>query len=159
MEGRAERVVARGVKGAATMSRTLRAWIIDVDGTLALRAARSPYNMHAVSRDRPNEPVVQLVQALLMHPNVDSIVVISGRDESARTQTQSWLTFHGIEFDSLFLRPLGDNRPDHIVKGEIYDSIIAPRYKVIGVVDDRRSVVEMWRARGLVCLQVADGDF
>ncbi|WP_446680100.1 phosphatase domain-containing protein [Cellulomonas biazotea] len=36
---------------------------------------------------------------------------------------------------------------------------IEPHFDVIGVVDDRRSVVEMWRSRGLVCFQVAEGDF
>ena len=69
------------------------------------------------------------------------------------------MTFNGIPFDRLLLRRTGDQRADNIVKAEIYDNHIAPHYEVIGVVDDRRSVVEMWRSRGLVCFQVAEGDF
>lgn len=35
-----------------------RAWIFDVDGTLALIGDRSPYDMRNVSIDTPNHPVV-----------------------------------------------------------------------------------------------------
>ena len=30
---------------------------------------------------------------------------------------------------------------------------------VFAVFDDRQQVVDMWRANGLTCFQVADGDF
>ncbi|MBQ3358378.1 MAG: polynucleotide kinase [Microbacterium sp.] len=136
-----------------------RTWIFDVDGTLALIGDRSPYDMWKVSIDTPHRPVVMAAQALAAHPDVDALLVVSGRDETARRATEAWLTFNGIPFDRLLLRRTGDQRADNIVKGEIYDSYIAPHYDVIGVVDDRRSVVEMWRARGLICFQVADGDF
>ncbi|MBN6191214.1 hypothetical protein JQN58_30570 [Aneurinibacillus sp. BA2021] len=136
-----------------------RVWVFDVDGTLALLGDRSPYDMRNVAIDTPHRPVVMAAQALAAHPDVDALIVVSGRDESARRATESWLTFNGIPFDRLLLRRKGDQRADNIVKGEIYDTAIAPYFSVIGVVDDRRSVVEMWRSRGLVCFQVADGDF
>ncbi|GAA2937992.1 NIF family HAD-type phosphatase [Microbacterium luteolum] len=136
-----------------------RAWIFDVDGTLALIGDRSPYDMRKVSIDTPNHPVVLAAQAFAAHPDVDELIVVSGRDETARRATEAWLTFNDVPFDRLLLRRTGDTRPDHIVKAEIYDSRIAPRFTVIGVVDDRRSVVKMWRSRGLVCFQVAEGNF
>lgn len=64
-----------------------------------------------------------------------------------------------VPFDRLLLRHTGDQRADNIVKAEIYDAHIEPHFTVIGVVDDRRNVVEMWRSRGLTCFQVAEGDF
>lgn len=136
-----------------------RIWIFDVDGTLAIIGNRSPYDMRKVSSDTPHRPVVIAAQALASHPDVDALIVVSGRDETARRSTEAWLTFNGIPFDRLLLRATGDSRADSIVKAEIYDTYIAPRFTVIGVVDDRRSVVEMWRSRGLVCFQVAGGDF
>jgi hypothetical protein len=33
------------------------------------------------------------------------------------------------------------------------------RGRVLFIVEDRTSVVEMWRAQGFVCLQCAPGDF
>lgn len=141
------------------MTHRPRVWLFDVDGTLALIGARSPYDMRNVAADSPNPAVVMTAQALSAHPAVDAIVVVSGRDETARRATESWLAFNDIPFDRLFLRRLGDTRPDHIVKAELLDQEIATRFDIIGVLDDRRSVVKMWRERGIVCFQVADGNF
>jgi hypothetical protein len=65
----------------------------------------------------------------------------------------------GLPYEGLFMRPAGDTRKDSIVKREIFDAEIAHRWRVIGVFDDRRQVVRMWRALGLTVFQVAEGDF
>jgi adenylate cyclase class IV len=57
------------------------------------------------------------------------------------------------------MRKTGDNRPDNIVKKEIFDSNIKNNYYIEFVLDDRNKVVKMWRELGLTCLQVADGNF
>ena len=57
------------------------------------------------------------------------------------------------------MRPTGDDRRDEAIKRKIYDREIAPRFDVLCVLDDRDQVVRTWRALGLVCLQVAPGDF
>lgn len=51
-----------------------------------------------------------------------------------------------------------DKRRDSLVKRGLLEEI-GQLYAVRGVLDDRNQVVEMWRAAGLTCLQVADGDF
>jgi predicted kinase len=51
------------------------------------------------------------------------------------------------------MRPEKDTRVDHIVKEEMLDKIIADGYDPFLVIDDRPSVVAMWRRRGLTCLQ------
>jgi hypothetical protein len=56
------------------------------------------------------------------------------------------------------VRP-GDMRNDSIVKEEIYEEHIKPRFNVRFVLDDRDRVVKMWRENGLKVLQVAEGDF
>jgi hypothetical protein len=74
-----------------------------------------------------------------------------------------WLKFHGFDQRyrpfQLLMRPLGDNRPDEIVKEEMYELHIRGKYNVALVLDDRQKVVDLWRRLGLTCLQVADGDF
>jgi predicted kinase len=136
------------------------AWLVDVDGTLALMGttagARNPFEWHRVGEDAPNPAVVDLVRAL--HASA-AIVVMSGRDESCRALTEQWLARHQVPYDGLFLRPAGDSRKDAIVKRELFDRHVADRWAVRGVIDDRRQVVEMWRAMGLMCAQVAPGDF
>jgi hypothetical protein len=46
-----------------------------------------------------------------------------------------------------------------VIKGEILDQMLVDGYTPTIAVDDRNQVVDMWRARGLRCLQVAPGDF
>lgn len=134
-------------------------WIVDVDGTLALLDGRDPYETVALGDDLPNQPVIQVVRALAHHPDVDAIVVVSGRQEHSRKVTLDWLEDHGIPFNELHMRPTGDNRPDQMIKEEILDVQLLPRYEVVGVLDDRQKVVDMWRRNGLTCFQVAPGDF
>jgi hypothetical protein len=57
------------------------------------------------------------------------------------------------------MRRRGDKRADFIVKGELLDKIIADGWQPIMAFDDRNQVVQMWRARGIPCAQVAEGDF
>jgi hypothetical protein len=135
------------------------AWLVDVDGTLALCAHRNPYDWRQSDADMPNEPVVMTVQALAAHPNVDAIIAISGRPEQARHLTSRWLNEHDIPYDELLLRADSDNRPDDVVKAELFRTRVATRFSVAGVIDDRGKVVIMWRRLGLVCFQVANGDF
>ena len=54
------------------------------------------------------------------------------------------------------MRPAHDQRKDHVVKQEMFDRGIRPYFDVRFVVDDRPSVVEMWRANGLSVLAVTD---
>ena len=45
------------------------------------------------------------------------------------------------------------------IKKEIYDTYIKDKYYIATVFDDRNKVVDMWRKEGLLCCQVAEGDF
>lgn len=132
--------------------------LVDVDGTVALMGDRSPYAWDRVGEDRPNRPVIDLVR--LLHAAGYPVVFLSGRDGSARAATEAWLAEHlGLPFE-LFMRAPGDNRKDALVKRELFDAHIAPRYRVHLVLDDRDQVVRMWRDElGLTCLQVANGAF
>jgi predicted kinase len=132
------------------------AWLVDVDGTLARMNGRGPFEWHRVGEDEAVEHVVELVQDLAER---HAIVVMSGRDEVCRRETEDWLVKHRIPFSALFMRAEGDNRKDSIVKLELFREHVAPWYNVRGVLDDRNQVVEMWRRIGLFCAQVADGDF
>ncbi|WP_024794424.1 phosphatase domain-containing protein [Tomitella biformata] len=135
------------------------AWIVDIDGTLALMGERGPFDWHRVGEDRPHLPVIIAVQALAAHPGVDAILAVSGRDGSSRGQTVQWLDAQGVPFDELHMREPGDFRPDEVVKEALYRERIEGRFRVLGVLDDRDKVVAMWRSIGLVCFQVAPGDF
>jgi hypothetical protein len=122
--------------------------------------ARGPFEWGKVGTDVPNDNVVRLVQTI-GNTTSDEVIFLSGRDECCRQQTTEWLkkfVTNGAE-PQLHMRSAGDNRDDRVVKRELYAKFIAPLYNVRFVLDDRDKVVAMWRALGLTCLQVAEGDF
>ena len=137
--------------------------IVDIDGTVATLGDRGWYEYDKVHLDTPNDQVVNLVA--IMGMSGYDLLFVSGRDGSCKDSTEEWLALNVIvdgEYFSdwkLFMREPGDSRQDAIVKREIFDKYIRDNYNVQFVLDDRNSVVQMWRDLGLTCLQVAPGDF
>jgi len=134
---------------------TQRAIMVDIDGTIATMTGRRPFEWHRVGEDQPNMFVLDTVLALTNIRN-GHIVFMSGRDAVCRTETEQWLKRHFglmIPYD-LFMRTERDQRPDWIVKREMYMSHVYPRYQITHVFDDRQAVVRMWNAIGLNVLQV-----
>lgn len=154
-------------------------WIVDVDGTLARRGDRDPYDLDRVGEDRPNEPVLELIQALLDQVGERRIFVVSGRQDCCQDATEEWLARHGVRYRALIMRATDDPRKDAVVKKEMFLNKIMPmvladavdRMEVAAVLpptfplgefrvlDDRDQCVSMWRSLGLFCAQVAPGDF
>lgn len=134
--------------------------ICDLDGTLALFEKedktqphyRNPYDASTCGNDLLNKVVASILHG-------KNVILVSGREDKYRDQTIEWLTKHSISYNFLLMRKSGDNRKDSIVKQEIYEDYIKPNWDVEFVLDDRNQVVKMWREQGLVCLQVAEGDF
>lgn len=135
------------------------AWIVDIDGTLAHHesSGRSPYDWSRVGED-DLDPVVAGIVDILKDYGAQ-IILVSGRDGICEPETRAWLTKHAIPWDYLFMRQVGDSRADYVVKAEIFDQSIRDNFAVVGVLDDRDSVVKMWRSMGLKCLQVQAGGF
>lgn len=145
-----------------------KAYVVDIDGTVANHEGnRSPYDYTKVSGDTPHEDVIELVNNL---SNLDyKIIFLSGREDSCKRETLNWLSeytdLYVSDLDTevaspLYMRKAGDDRADFIIKYELFMEHIAPYYNVVGVLDDRDQVVQnCWRAIGVRCYQVADGDF
>lgn len=137
---------------------TPKAVLVDIDGTTALMCDRSPFDETRVHEDRPNQPIVSLIRNL--YATLHEIVFVSGRTDACREATEKWLTANvNVPYTALHMRKAGDGRADFKVKAELFDQHIRDHYDVAFVLDDRRQVVDMWRAMGLTVLQVADGDF
>lgn len=132
-------------------------WIFDIDGTLAKMNDRSPYDWSRVSDDEPYEDVIFMTR--MVEGSGNGVIIMSGRDEVCREATEKWLKDNNVCYDHLFMRKAGDNRPDTIIKRELFDENIKDKYYIEGVFDDRNSVVKMWRDMGLRCYEVQEGDF
>jgi predicted kinase len=132
--------------------------IADIDGTVALKGDRDAYDETRVHEDRPHIPVIESLQDARAAGKV--VIFLSGRTMGCELATKMWLDRHtGLDYAGPFMRPVGDNRKDAIVKRELFDTHVRPFYNVRCVYDDRNQVVDMWRALGLQVNQVAPGDF
>lgn len=129
--------------------------IVDIDGTIAINVNRDYYDMTKILNDVPNYPICELVKYLSER---FIVLIVSGREDCCLIDTQFWLKYNNIPFTKIFMRKTGDKRSDAIVKNEILEEILR-EYNIAYVLDDRNSVVNMWRTNKLCCLQVAQCGF
>lgn len=138
------------------------ALLIDLDGTTALKSPERGFHDYdeRVFQDLPNKPVIRMVRAMVQADIAP--VFMSGRkgNDECRTATDAWITKHILAGSRwLHMREPHDNRPDWIVKTELFDKHVRPYWNVVAAVDDRTQVVQRWRQMGIPTWQVADGDF
>jgi hypothetical protein len=144
-------------------------YIFGIDGTLADLSHRLHFIQKkpadwksffaACKDDLPIREVITVLQTLDSEGHF--IVLITGRSEECKVATQQWLSDNMIEHDLLYMQKEGDHRQDNVVKAELLDKYISEFKppKIDGVFEDRKQVVDMYRARGLRVFQVAEGDF
>jgi len=142
-------------------------WVIfDLDGTLAdithrlhfIKGEKKDWDSFnaACKDDIPKKSIVELAD--MCWKAGKKIAVFSGRSNKERDKTIRWLRDSGIHFHMLEMRPVEDFRSDYIVKKEMFERAFKVD-EVDFVVDDRESVVAMWRELGLTCLQCQKGDY
>lgn len=141
--------------------------VFDLDGTLANiehrlhRITGEKKNWEAFHADMVNDGVHGSVATLFrgMRTLGYRMIISTGRFEANRPETEGWLRNRLLFPHDLFMRPDGDYRPDYEVKEDMLRDLQIGRNNILFVVDDRSSVVEMWRRNGLTVLQCAKGDF
>lgn len=142
--------------------------IFDLDGTLAditnrrnaLALAQGNWDIFfsSMDRDPPKTPIVNLYHILAASQKY-TMIIVTGRPERYRNITTDWLNSKEIDYNYLFMRKDNDRRPDNLIKKEILEKIKSEGFYIDFAVDDRNSVVGMWRENGVTCLQCAEGDF
>lgn len=134
-----------------------RCVICDIDGTLAHNyGGRNIYDLTRVKEDTPDPLVCAVLDGLDSTFGIDylDIIIVSGREDACRKETEEWLYHNMIPYKALYMRKSGDKRDDAIVKEEIYKEFIEPEYCVLGVIDDRNKVVRMWEKLGVKVMKV-----
>jgi len=131
--------------------------IVDMDGTVASfsNGHRGPYEQEKCLNDTCVEEVAQMITA--MNRMGYNILIVSGRYDTYKPQTQLWLDNNMIDYSEIFMRKEGDNRSDDIIKEEIYNRHIKNKYNVLFAVDDRPCIVRLWRKLNIFVLNVGSG--
>jgi hypothetical protein len=76
------------------------------------------------------------------------IVILTGRPEKYRPQTESWLRKYKVPAVEVLMRHAGDTRRDFESKSELMKDLIGRRNVVLAL-DDRKPVVELYRKLGV----------
>jgi hypothetical protein len=156
-----------------------KCYVFDLDSTLADPTHRLWYIQKpdpdwrgffaACGGDEPIVPIVSLYKHLWNGAEEGqyedriryyAMIIVSGRSDECLPQTEVWLQdVANLAYHALYMRKAGDHRPDHLVKSELLDQMLADGWEPILFIDDRQQVVDMWRSRGYTCLQCAPGSF
>ena len=138
--------------------------IFDMDGTLADIEHRQHHThgkrkdwgrfFAGIHADTPRRVLFDLMRHL--HTAGYEVQIWSGRPEKTRAMSEQWLRQHGCDLPITRMRPDGDFQPDDQLKEKW---LLALPAKPVMVYDDRDKVVAMWRRNGILCAQVAYGDF
>jgi hypothetical protein len=138
-------------------------YVFDLDGTLCdvrhrrQYVATKPRNWDAwnagLVNDHPHSPVLHVLQGLAQQYE---ILIVSGRSDDYRQQTEEWLAKYSVPYNNLYMRKYRDHRDDSVVKTEIANEI-EQTHRILGVFDDRQRVVNMWIERGIWVFDVGQG--
>jgi hypothetical protein len=121
--------------------------VVDIDGVLAdvghrlhhlERRPKDWKGFFASARSDPPHPQGLALAAELAEDH--DVVLLTGRPEHCRADTEAWMAEHGVAYDLLVMRPPGNRRAAAEVKVGLLGLLAADR-EVAVVVDDDPAVI------------------
>lgn len=135
-----------------------KAYICDIDGTVADNDSRDIFNYSLVSEDKPIDSIVNIVSSL--YSCGYTIIFVSGREDYCYDQTKRWIADNiGIPMNdiNLLMRETDNKEKDYKVKMDIFNKHIRHNFNVLGAIDDRKQVIEQcWIVLGIKTISVGN---
>lgn len=143
--------------------------ICDIDGTIADLSHRKHFVEVAEGEKKDwksffasmgEDSVRRDVEKILIdyYNQGHTIVFVSGRPDTYKDLTLQWLHNHNLSFAfTLIMRRADDKREDTEVKKQILETYFPEKSRIHAVIDDRPSVIRMWKEQGLTVLDVGNG--
>lgn len=150
--------------------------IIDIDGTLTNSTERAENYLNSSNKDwdafyehcDEDAPIERVCDAVVRLVETGyTPVFLTGRPQRVMDKTLDWLEKYlgdssSIKDSALIMRHDNDHTPDFIYKSKVYKDILERMgvrpYNTL-ILEDRKSVVNMWRELGFICFQVAEGNY
>lgn len=141
--------------------------LCDIDGTIAdcshrLTYLSDPKNkdwkgfFNAMGDDTPIQSTLDMLREY--QKNGYKIIFLTARPEDYRQMTQDWVFKHTNIYPLIIImRNSGDSRPDTIVKQQMFETYFKDKYEVETMIDDRPSVIRMWKEIGVPVIDVGKG--
>jgi predicted kinase len=143
--------------------------LCDIDGTIADTTHRLHYvnppegekkDWKGFFSEMASDPVRDDVRKILIqHYNeMKTIIFLSARPETYKDVTLKWLDDKGLGFAyTLIMRQSNDKRADIETKKDMLDKHFPDRGVIHTIIDDRPSVIRMWKEEGLNVVDVGKG--
>lgn len=147
-------------------------YVFDLDGTMAdishrlhyIKSSKPGYSVkphwkeffEACVDDKPIAWTIDLFKVLYEASSYqyNERLILTGRSEVVRDQTDKWLIHNGIFYDYLIMRPEKNYQPDDILKPKLLEDFLRGKdFNVQFIVEDRQKVVNKWRQLGYHVLQ------
>ena len=148
--------------------------LVDIDGTIA----DTSHRLHFVKKPEgapddwkkdwngffsqmENDPVREDVRKIIiqLYNEGKTIIFMSGRPEQYRDITLNWLSSNFLTFAyTVIMRPRGDKRPDIETKRDLLNKYFPDKSVIHMVLDDRPSVIRVWKDMGLTVLDCGKGE-
>lgn len=136
--------------------------LVDLDGTLLdiegmrdwAKGIRTDYHeFHRLAVEAP--PIKEILEEVHGHYDSGSDILIgTARSIAYVTPTTRWLHKVEVPYHCLWMRPLGDLRPDIQLKAEMLQRITEQGWDVQLAYDDHPDVLQLWRDSGLPVREV-----
>lgn len=139
--------------------------IFDLDGTLAdgthrlhllptvdLHLTDSWTEFNKASKDdAPLQNTIDICNALGRSGYF--VIILTGRSDVARAETEDWLQRHDVYHNMLQMRPHSDNRKDIIIKEEFLRNVVGLE-DIVAAWDDSPEVIRHFRSLGITTYAV-----
>lgn len=126
-----------------------------------------------VAKDAPIGPIWRMLDLITcntfqLKPGHERVIFVTGRKEDTRDMTREWLNRYAnshttkpwaVEAAPLYMRSNGDRRPSHEVKRDLLKQVREDGYDPRLCFEDRKDDTAMWRSEGILCCQVAEGNY
>ena len=137
--------------------------LVDLDNTLCdtrhrehlIPKRRAPGAFDEYCMACKDDPPIEWVCNIVRHlQGGTAVLILSGREECARTLTALWLHRHGIWPVSIILRQPGDDRPNPAIKAAVIDDLLKAGIEIDFILDDHPAVLAAGSDRGIPGLLV-----
>jgi uncharacterized HAD superfamily protein len=128
--------------------------VFDLDGTLADDMKYEKHHKHR-NEDFAKEALEvgthgKIVDKVLKaKENGKNVVILTARSAHYRDETKKWLAKNGIPYDALVMRPTDNHDKDKVVKRDLLEENILPKFDVSKAYDDKSKNVKMFDKLGI----------
>jgi len=148
-------------------------YLFDIDGTLADNDHREHYLTvpegqpkdwksfwNAQPQDTVHEAIATIAR-LLTDAGGYRVILLTGRPETYRRVTETWLDKWNIPYEKMIMRPEGNREDDTTLKLKLIKEYFTPGEcnQIKLIFEDRQRCVDSMRAAGYKVCQPQTGDF